>query len=187
LRLLAFLILFGLCGTAAADTVTFRDIGRTISFSYEDKLWQKSDRLERGSLIWIERRLLGGETIAVCRLRAKKTAYAASIDGQVHQAREHIVAKMMKSERARDPETPLIESSPVTVGSQQMIELRQDHKNSSVDAPNRMTMIAVYTVHRGEEILFQCGYSSYFRRIDGKEPFVESEVRAVIETLSFGN
>jgi len=185
-RLLAFLILFGLCGPAAADMVTFQDAERSISFRYDDKLWQKSESPPPELLISIERRLLGGESIAICYLKAKKTAYAASIEGHLDQAREHIVDVMMQKSRERDPDALPIESDLVITGSQPMIELQQRAKYTTGDAATGMTVLALYTARHGEEVMLQCGYPGRFSTRDGKEPYVETEIRAVMKTLSFG-
>jgi len=186
LRYLAFLILTGVCGPAAADTVTFRDVERTISFSYDDKLWHESEDTPPDMVISIERYLLNGKSIAVCQLTARKSAYAARIEGHVHQERDHVVNEMMEEARARDPEAPPIESILTTAGSQQMIEVRKRAKYSSADVPPGMTVIALVTAYHGEAVMFKCGYPAYFKEKDGKQPFVESEIRAVMKTLSFG-
>jgi hypothetical protein len=67
-----------------------------------------------------------------------------------------------------------------------MIELRKPGKYISGDQPAGMTLIALYTARHGEDVMLKCGYPSYFRAMDGKEPYVETEIRAVMKTLSFG-
>jgi hypothetical protein len=181
------ILMLGICGPAAADIVTFRDSERTLSFSYDDGLWQASEQLGPGELIWLERHIPGGEKVARCRLRAKKTAYATKIEGHVHQERENIVSRIMESERKRDPAAPVVDSVLATAGSQEIVELRQYPQDGSADVPSKMAVVGLYTVYRGQEIMFQCGYSSSFRTADGKEPSVETEMWDLMKTLSFGN
>jgi hypothetical protein len=179
---LALMILLTLCGPAAADIVTFRDAERSIAFSYDDKLWQESDQDPR-MLIRIERRLLDGKPAAICQLRALKSAFAAAIEGRVHEEREQIVSRLLNS--MLDLEVVSSKSSAVTVGSQPMIELRHQVKDRSVNWPFGGTFIMLYTVRAGEEIMLQCDHVGPFERPPEKEGFFESEMRAVMKTLSF--
>ena len=179
---LALLILLSVSAPAAADIMTFRDAERAIAFSYDDKLWQESDQDPR-MLIRIERRLLDGKPVAICQLRALKSAFAAAIEGRVHEDREQIVSRLLNS--MRDFEVVSSKSSAVTVGSQPMIELRHLVKDRSVNLPFGGTFIILYTVRGGEEIMLQCDHVGPFERPPEKEGYFESEMRAVMKTLSF--
>jgi hypothetical protein len=184
LRVIAFLILFGLCRPAAADIVTFRDEERDISFSYNDRLWKRLDGAQPEKLISLEWRLLGGELIGLCYLKALRSVYAASIE--VHDERERITDRMMASLRKRDPDAPQLESSPVILGSQQLIELRVHPTYDRYDIPDRHTVVALYTAYHGDEILFECGYPDIINRPNTTEPYIETEIRALMKTLRFG-
>jgi hypothetical protein len=181
----ASLILLGLCGSAAADMVTFRDAERSITFSYDGRLWQESDQADPRFLIRIERRLLDGRPTAICQLRALKSAFAAAIEGRVHEEREQIVSRLVNGTDRLDLEVVSSKSSAVTVGSQPMIELRHLVKDRSVNWPFGGTFIMLYTVRAGEETMLQCDHVGPFERPPEKEGFAESEMRAVMKTLRF--
>jgi hypothetical protein len=66
-----------------------------------------------------------------------------------------------------------------------MIELRHQIKDRSLDMPYGGTFILLYTVRAGEEIMLQCDHIGPFERPPEKEGYIESEMRAVIKTLSF--
>jgi len=183
--ILASLILLGPCGPATADIVTFRDAERSIAFSYDDKLWQQPDQTDPRMLIRIERRLLDGKPTAICQLRALKSAYASAIEGHVHEEREQIVSRLVNSINRPDLEVVSSTSSTITVGSQPMIELRHLIKDRSVNWPFGGTFIMLYTVRAGEEIMLQCDHVGPFERPPENEGFFESEMRAVMKTLSF--
>jgi len=183
---LALLTLVGLCGPAAADVVTFHDAQRGLSFSYDDNIW-KPAATKPGRLISIERRLLGGELIGLCNLKAKRSAYAASVEGSVHEEREHITDAMMKKLRMRSPGAPDIDSTPVMAGSQQLIELRVHKVYDPYDIPDSTTIVALVTVYRGEEIMFECGHLDIINRPTTEEPPIEAEIRGILKTLSFAD
>jgi hypothetical protein len=179
------LILLGLCGPAAADMVTFRDPERSIAFSYDDKLWHESDEANPKRLIRIERRLLDGKPVAICQLSALKSSYAAAIEGRVHEDREQIVSRLVDRTRPPNLEVVSSKSSAVTVDSQPMIEIRHQVKDRWVNLPLGATIIMLYTVRGGEEIVLQCDHVGPFERPPEKDGYIESEMRAVMKTLSF--
>jgi hypothetical protein len=183
--ILISLILVSLCGPAAADMVTFRDAERSITFSYDDKLWQPSDQPIPRMIIRIERRLLDGKPTAICQLRALRTAYAAVIAGRVHEEREQIVSRILNSADRPEVEVVSSTSSAVTLGSQPMIELRHLVKDRSVNWPFGATFLMLYTIRAGEEITLQCEHIGPFERPPEKEGFFESEMHAVMKTLNF--
>lgn len=186
LGLLAFLVLIGLCGPAAADLVTFHDAQRGISFSYDDRAW-KGMAADPERLISIERRLLGGELIGICSLKARKSAYAASMEGHVHEERERITQDVTKQVRERRPEAPAVESKPVMAGTQQLLEVRVHRQYDAYDVPDGTTFILLFTAYRGEEIIFTCGYPDMINRPTTKEPPIETEIRGIMKTLSFAD
>jgi hypothetical protein len=182
---LAFLMLLGLSTPAAADMVTFRDPERSIAFSYDDKLWQPSNLPIPRMIFRIERRLLDGKPTAACQLRALRTAFAAVTAGRVHEEREEIVSRILNSIDPSEFEVVSSTSSAITVDSQPMIELRHLIKDRSVNWPFGGTFIMLYTVRAGEEIMLQCDHVGPFERPPEKEGYFESEMRAVMKTLSF--
>jgi hypothetical protein len=183
--ILASLIVLGLCGPAAADMVTFRDATRSITLSYDDRLWQKFDPADPRVLIQIERRLLDGKPTAICKLRAGKSAFAAAIEGRLHEEREQIATRITDSSRQPSLEVVSSKSRAVNAGSQPMIEIRHQFKNRSVNWPFGATVIMLYTAREGEEIMLQCDHIGPFEHPPEKEGHFETEMRAVIETLRF--
>ena len=183
--ILASLILLSLCAPATADMVTFRNAERSIAFSYDDKLWHESEQANPKLLIRIERRLLDGKVTAICQLSARKSAYAAAIEGRVHEEREQIASRFADVSRQPNLEVVSSTSRAVDVGAQPMIEVRQLVKDRSVNWPFGGTFILLYTARAGEEIMLQCDHVGPFERPPEKEGYFESEMRAVIETLSF--
>ena len=184
-QVLVVLILLSTCAPAAADMATFRDPERHIAFSYNDKLWHKSDQTNPKLLIRIERRLLDGKAISMCQLGAKKTAYATAIEGHVHEERERIASQLTDSSRQPDLEVVSSRSRALTLDQQPVIEVRHLVKERSVNFPFGATFLLRYTVRAGEEIMLQCARVGPFERPPDKEGFLESEMRAVLETLRF--
>ncbi len=183
---LAFLILLGLCGPAAADIVTFTDAQRGISFSYDDRFWKRIDSDRPDKLISIEVRLPEGQFVGLCRLKAVTTKFAASIEGRVHEERARITDRFTAGLRQRDPGAPAMESKPVMAGRQQMLELRL--RNIDPYRTPGMTMIlSLYTAYRGEEIMFECAYPDNVNRPDTEEPRIETEMRVLMKTLTFAD
>jgi hypothetical protein len=105
----------------------------------------------------------------------------------VHEERGRITDEMMEKLRKRYPDALDIESTPLMAGSQQLIELRLHKNYDRYDIPDKATIIALVTAHRGEEIMFECGYPDIINRPTTEEPPIEAEIRGVLKTLSFAD
>jgi hypothetical protein len=165
--------------------VTFRDPERAITFSYDNALWHPSNLPVPRMIVRIERRLLDGSPTAICQLRAMRTAYAATIEGRVHAESEQIVSRIVNSTDRPDLEIVSSTFSAATVGSQPLIMLRHLVKDRSVNWPFGRTILMLYTVRAGEEITLQCEHIGPFEHPPEKEGFFESEMLAIMKTLSF--
>lgn len=186
--LIALVLLLGLAMPAAADPVRFRDEARNISFAYNGDVWKPVTVEGSEAQIRIEWRLLGGEYLADCYLRAGPSAFAAAIEGSVHQGRSKVAEVLTRFPQELDPDAQLLINENIFIGTQQVIHLRQRFIYArSEDHVARVVLDTLYTARDGEDIMFECKHVE--RHTQGADliAHVEQQMRLVSDSLSFGN